>query len=158
MLATSYAVSYTHLDVYKRQGKAGYTVGDDIVFALDVASSELVEGDSYALKTENRTLHASEMITWYEQLKSQFPIVSIEDGLGENDWANWKQLTEQLGSSTQLVGDDLLVTNVKLIERPIADKTGNAILIKPNPVPFPHLDAYKRQPPPWPLRVSPSLL
>jgi enolase len=115
-------------------GKAGYTVGDDIVFALDVASSELVEGDSYALKTENRTLHASEMITWYEQLKSQFPIVSIEDGLGENDWANWKQLTEQLGSSTQLVGDDLLVTNVKLLERAIAEKTGNAILIKPNQI------------------------
>jgi enolase len=113
---------------------AGYALGEDIVFALDVASSELVVDEHYLLKTELRSLSASEMIAWYQQLKNQFPIVSIEDGLGENDWDNWKVLTEQLGSSVQLVGDDLLVTNVKLLERAIAEKTGNAILIKPNQI------------------------
>lgn len=114
--------------------KAGYTVGEDIVFALDVASSELVVDDNYLLKTELKNLSAHEMIEWYKTLQHQFPIVSIEDGLGENDWENWKVLTEQLGSSLQLVGDDLLVTNVKLLERAIAEKTGNAILIKPNQI------------------------
>jgi enolase len=114
--------------------KAGYTVGEDIVFALDVASSELVVDDNYLLKTELKNLSAHEMIEWYKTLQHQFPIVSIEDGLGENDWENWKVLTEQLGSSLQLVGDDLLVTNVKLLERAITEKAGNAILIKPNQI------------------------
>ncbi len=113
---------------------AGYTLGEDVVFALDVASSELVVDEHYLLKTELKSLSASEMIEWYSQLKITFPIVSIEDGLGENDWDNWKLLNEQLGSSLQLVGDDLLVTNVRLLERAIAEKAGNAILIKPNQI------------------------
>ncbi len=114
--------------------KAGYVLGEDIVFALDVASSELVVDDHYLLKTELKSLSASEMVEWYTELTRRYPIVSIEDGLGENDHENWKVLTEQLGDSTQLVGDDLLVTNSSLLEHAIADKTGNAILIKPNQI------------------------
>lgn len=114
--------------------QAGYSFGDDIVLALDVASSELVVDGHYLLKTELKSLSSHEMVAWYEELKARFPIVSIEDGLGENDHENWKHLTEQLGSSVQLVGDDLLVTNSALLERAIAEKTGNAILIKPNQI------------------------
>ena len=114
--------------------QAGYSFGDDIVLALDVASSELVVDGHYLLKTELKSLSSHEMVAWYEELKARFPIVSIEDGLGENDHENWKHLTEQLGSSVQLVGDDLLVTNSALLKRAIAEKTGNAILIKPNQI------------------------
>jgi enolase len=114
--------------------KAGYTLGKDIALALDVASSELYQDGTYHLATEGREVSAAELIEWYDVLRAEFPIVSIEDGLDENDWANWSTLTTRLGGDTQLVGDDLLVTNTKLLERGIEEKAANAILIKPNQI------------------------
>ncbi len=115
--------------------KAGYTLGKDIALALDVAASELHQPDgTYKLTTENKVLTATEMVAWYEQLVSEYPIVSIEDGLNEADWEGWKLLTEKLGDKIQLVGDDLLVTNIKFLERGINEKAGNAILIKLNQI------------------------
>ena len=114
--------------------RAGYELGEDVVFALDVAASELVDGENYILKTEGKTVSADELSAWYESIVSEFPIASIEDGLGENDWSSWQKLTELLGSRLQLVGDDLLVTNTKLLERGINEKAANAILIKPNQI------------------------
>lgn len=113
---------------------AGYELGKDVVLALDVASSEFYQDGTYVLKTEGKTLSASELIDWYQQVQSEFPIVSIEDGLDENDWDNWTQLEQQIGAKTQLVGDDLLVTNVKLLQKAIEQKAANAILIKPNQI------------------------
>ncbi len=114
--------------------KAGYKLGEDIVLALDVASSELMEDGKYALATESKQLSSEEMVAFYEDLVARFPIVSIEDGLGEDDWDGWKQLTEKLGDRIQLVGDDLLVTNTEFLKRGIAEKAGNAILIKVNQI------------------------
>lgn len=115
--------------------RAGYKLGEDVTLALDVASSELVTADgAYELKTENRTLTSSEMVKWYQALVAAHPITSIEDGLGEGDWEGWKQLTSALGDTTQLVGDDLLVTNTKLLQKGIEQQAGNAILIKPNQI------------------------
>lgn len=113
---------------------AGYALGTDVVLALDVASSELLEDGKYVLKTENRTLTSDEMVSFYEELSKNYPIKSIEDGLGESDWDGWKVLTEKMGATTQLVGDDLLVTNTKFLERAINEKAGNAILIKVNQI------------------------
>ena len=113
---------------------AGYELGKDIALALDVASSEFYENGSYILKTEGKTLSADELISWYEAMKSEFPIVSIEDGLDENDWQNWAMLNQRIGQTTQLVGDDLLVTNSKLLQRAIDENAANAILIKPNQI------------------------
>ncbi len=113
--------------------KAGYVLGKDIKLALDVAASELYENGTYRLATENKTLTAEEMIEFYKNLAAEFPIVSIEDGLAEDDWEGWKKLTASMGD-TQLVGDDLLVTNVKFLERAIQEKAGNAILIKVNQI------------------------
>lgn len=114
--------------------KAGYSLGSDIVLALDVASSELYKEGKYNLVTENKSLTSSEMISWYEELSKQYPLVSIEDGLAENDWDGWKELTTRLGEKIQLVGDDLLVTNTKFLERGIKEKAGNAILVKVNQI------------------------
>lgn len=114
--------------------KAGYKLGEDIVLALDVASSELMHDGKYALATESKQLSSKEMVAFYEDLVNRFPIVSIEDGLGEDDWDGWKQLTEKLGDRIQLVGDDLLVTNTEFLKRGIAEKAGNAILIKVNQI------------------------
>ncbi len=114
--------------------KAGYELSIDVVLALDVASSELYENGVYNLTTEGKQLQASELIDWYAAQAQEFPIVSIEDGLDENDWQNWTALTEKLGSNIQLVGDDLLVTNTKLLRRAIDEKAANAILIKPNQI------------------------
>ncbi len=114
--------------------KAGYTMGQDVALALDVASSELVEGDTYNFAREGRTFTSEELVAFYADLAEKFPLVSIEDGLGENDWDGWKHLTETLGDKVQLVGDDLLVTNTALLERGIAEKAANAILIKPNQI------------------------
>ena len=114
--------------------KAGYKLGEDVVLALDVASSELMQDDKYALATESKQLSSEEMVAFYEDLVARFPIVSIEDGLGEDDWDGWKQLTEKLGDRIQLVGDDLLVTNTEFLKRGIAEKAGNAILIKVNQI------------------------
>ena len=113
---------------------AGYELGKDVLLALDVASSEFYEDGTYVLKTEGKTLSATELIDWYKAMQKEFPIVSIEDGLDEHDWANWAALNQEIGSTTQLVGDDLLVTNVKLLEKAIAEKAANAILIKPNQI------------------------
>ncbi len=113
---------------------AGYTLGTDIVFALDAAASEFYADGAYQLKCENRTLSNAEMVDWLEQLANDFPIVSIEDGLAEADWEGWTMLRERLGDRLQLVGDDLLVTNTTLLKRGIDEKAANAILIKPNQI------------------------
>jgi enolase len=120
--------------ISKAVAAAGYELGKDIALALDVASSELYEDGVYNLATEGKRVSANELIDWYQALANEFPIVSIEDGLDENDWQNWAALTTRLGSTTQLVGDDLLVTNTKLLQRAINEKAANAILIKPNQI------------------------
>lgn len=114
--------------------KAGYTLGEDVVLALDVASTELMENGAYVLNTEGKTLSSEEMAAFYEDLAGRFPIHSIEDGLGEDDWAGWQALTTRLGATTQLVGDDLLVTNTEFLQRGINEKAANAILIKVNQI------------------------
>lgn len=114
--------------------KAGYTLGEDVVLALDVASSELMEDGSYVLNTEGKTLSSEEMVSFYEDLANRFPILSIEDGLGEDDWTGWQVLNSQLGDKVQLVGDDLLVTNTEFLKRGIEEKAANAILIKVNQI------------------------
>jgi len=114
--------------------KAGYTPGIDIAIALDVASSELVCEGGYKLDSENRVLSSAELVAYYENLCAKYPIVSIEDGLSEDDWDGWKLLTETLGAKVQLVGDDLFVTNEKILAEGIAKGIGNAILIKPNQI------------------------
>ena len=114
--------------------KAGYRFGEDIALAMDIAASEFYDKDHYELKTNGDWKSADDMINWYTWIVDNYPVVSIEDGLSESDWNNWKILTERLGSRTQLVGDDLFVTNVKLLERGITEKCGNAILIKPNQI------------------------
>jgi len=115
--------------------KAGYKPGEEIVIALDVASSELVgENGKYLLKSENRELSSSELIGYYEELVAKYPIVSIEDGLSEDDWEGWKELTERLGDKIQLVGDDLFVTNAHILNEGIERGIANAILIKPNQI------------------------
>ncbi len=115
--------------------KAGYKAGEQIAIALDVAASELInESGKYMLKSENRELTSSELIGYYEQMCAKYPIVSIEDGLSEDDWAGWKELTERLGDKVQLVGDDLFVTNVAILAEGIEKGIGNSILIKPNQI------------------------
>lgn len=114
--------------------KTGYVLGKDIFLALDVASSELYENGTYHLKTENKKLSSKEMAEWYAELCTEYPIISIEDGLAEEDWEGWQKLTEMLGDKIQLVGDDLLVTNTKFLERGIREKAGNAILVKLNQI------------------------
>ncbi len=114
--------------------QTGYTLGQDIVLALDVAASELYRDGTYHLATESRDLSSEEMVDWLSELTEKYPIASIEDGLAEDDWAGWQQLTAKLGDKIQLVGDDLLVTNVDFLRRGIADKAANAILVKPNQI------------------------
>lgn len=114
--------------------KAGYSFGTDVAVAMDIASSEFHEGDKYILKTNNETKNAAKMIDWYAELIEKYPIVSIEDGLAEDDWDNWKIMTEKMGDKIQLVGDDLFVTNSKILERGIKEKAANAILVKLNQI------------------------
>ena len=113
---------------------ASYELGRDVVFAMDAASSEFYQDGRYELKCEGKSLSSSEMVDWLEALTNEFPIVSIEDGLAENDWDGWKLLRERLGDHIQLVGDDLLVTNTSLIKRAITEQTANALLVKPNQI------------------------
>ncbi len=115
---------------------AGYQVEDEIAIALDVASSELFnrEKGCYELASENKSFSSRELIDYYIKLCDQYPIISIEDGLDENDWEGWKKFNETLGGRTQLVGDDLTVTNPKRLERAIEEKSMNAILIKLNQI------------------------
>jgi enolase len=114
--------------------KAGYEVGKDIVFALDAAASEFYEDGVYHLKCENRELSSEQMVDWLISLTEAFPIVSIEDGLAEDDWTGWELLTSRIGETVQLVGDDLFVTNTALLRKGIESHAANAILIKPNQI------------------------
>jgi enolase len=114
--------------------KAGYTLGDDVVLALDVAASELYQDGKYQLATENRTLSSDEMVDWLVELAGKYPIASIEDGLAEDDWQGWDKLTSRAGGHLQIVGDDLLVTNVSFLKRGIKEKAANAILVKLNQI------------------------
>lgn len=117
--------------------KAGYTLGKQVFFALDVASSEFFDGKTkeYVFKkSDQRRLKASELVDFYAQLQKKYPIVSIEDGTAEEDWDGWKILTQKLGAKTQLVGDDLFVTNVEFLKKGIAEKVANSILVKVNQI------------------------
>ena len=114
--------------------KAGYKPGIDICIALDPASSEFYEDGKYNLKSEGRSLTSEEMVEFYEDLIDRFPIISIEDGLAEDDWDGWKKLTAKLGKKIQLVGDDLLVTNTERLKKAIKGKNCNSILIKLNQI------------------------
>ncbi len=114
--------------------KAGYKAGEDIAIALDVASSELKTEDGYKLDAEDRVVSSAELVDYYVELCEKYPIVSIEDGLDEEDWEGWKLLTEKLGNKVQLVGDDLFVTNELILRRGIDEKIANSILIKPNQI------------------------
>ncbi|WP_181234995.1 phosphopyruvate hydratase [Helicobacter pylori] len=115
--------------------KAGYKLGEEIALALDVASSELVdEHFNYHLKSENKILDSHELVAYYKELVAKYPIVSIEDGLSEDDWGGWAFLSKELGRQIQLVGDDLFVTNASLLQKGIEKNIANAILIKPNQI------------------------
>ena len=114
--------------------RAGYVPGKDIAMAMDIASSEFYDKDHYVLKTNGDWKSADDLTNWYDWIINNYPVVSIEDGLAESDWDGWKMMTERLGGRIQLVGDDLFVTNTKLLKKGIAEKAGNAILIKPNQI------------------------
>ncbi|EKE82171.1 phosphopyruvate hydratase [Helicobacter pylori R030b] len=115
--------------------KAGYKLGEGIALALDVASSELVdEHFNYHLKGENKILDSRELVAYYKELVAKYPIVSIEDGLSEDDWEGWAFLSKELGRQIQLVGDDLFVTNASILQKGIEKNVANAILIKPNQI------------------------
>lgn len=110
---------------------AGYLMGQDVAIALDVAASEFYSDGKYTINSDQTK---DELIAWYQDLANSYPIVSIEDGLDEDDWTGWRKLNESLGSKIQLVGDDLLVTNPDLLKKGIEQKAANAILIKPNQI------------------------
>ena len=114
--------------------KAGYQPGKDIKIAMDIAASEFYDQDHYVLKTNGDWKSADDLMNWYDWIINNYPVISIEDGLAENDWKNWQIMTERFGSKIQLVGDDLFVTNTKLLEKGINKKCANAILIKPNQI------------------------
>ena len=120
--------------ILKSINQSGYKVGTDIVFALDVAATELYNDGFYVLGSENKKLTSDDMIDYYENLCNKYPIVSIEDGLSEDDWSGWSKLTDRLGGFVQLVGDDLTVTNTNRLKRAIKEKAMNAILIKLNQI------------------------
>ncbi len=115
--------------------KAGYKAGEQIAIALDVAASELIDEEGlYVLKSEDRKITSEELVNYYADLCAKYPIVSIEDGLSEDDWDGWKILTEKLGDKVQLVGDDLFVTNANILAEGIQKGIANSILIKPNQI------------------------
>jgi enolase len=117
--------------------KAGYSLGKQVFFALDVASSEFFDAKTkeYVFKkSDQRRLKAAELVEFYVQLQKKYPIISIEDGTAEEDWDGWKILTQKMGSNTQLVGDDLFVTNVEFLKRGIQEKVANSILVKVNQI------------------------
>jgi enolase len=120
--------------ISKAVEKAGYKLGEDIFFALDPASTEFFKDGKYVLEGEGKTLAPDEMVKVYADLCKRYPIFSIEDGMAEDDWAGWKALTDAVGSTVNLVGDDLFVTNVKRLREGIEKKTANAILIKVNQI------------------------
>jgi len=113
---------------------AGYKPGEEVFIALDPAASEIFEDGRYLLRTENRTLTGAEMVDFYADWVEKYPIISIEDGLAEDDWASWALMTERLGDRVQIVGDDLLVTNVTRLARGIEEGSANSILVKLNQI------------------------
>ncbi len=115
-------------------GQAGYKLGEDVVLAMDPASSEFYENGKYVLKGEGRELSAAEMVDFLADWAERFPIISIEDGLAEDDWDGWELLTKRIGDKVQLVGDDLFVTNTERLQRGIRDHVANSILIKLNQI------------------------
>jgi enolase len=115
-------------------GRAGYSLGDDIQLALDVASSEFYRDGAYHLDSEGRHFSAADFAGYLAELCDRYPIISIEDGMAEDDWAGWKLLSERLGDKVQLVGDDLFVTNTSILQRGIDERIANSILIKPNQI------------------------
>lgn len=114
--------------------RAGYKPGSDVMLALDVASTEIYKDGKYHFEGEGITRTSEEMISFYEELVNKYPIVSIEDGLAEDDWEGWKQLTDRLGKKVQLVGDDLFVTNTERLAQGIEKGVGNSILVKVNQI------------------------
>jgi len=114
--------------------RAGYRPGDDIYIALDPAASEIYHDGRYALKKEGRELSGEEMVAFYQDWVEKYPIISIEDGLAEDDWEHWKLMVERMGDRVQIVGDDLLVTNVARVERAIKEKAANSLLCKVNQI------------------------
>jgi enolase len=115
-------------------GKAGYAAGEDLLLGLDVASTEFFENGKYNLVGEGKRLSSEQFVDFLANWAKQYPIVTIEDGMAEDDWSGWKQLTERLGNSVQLVGDDLFVTNPKIFREGIDKGVANAILIKVNQI------------------------
>lgn len=114
--------------------RAGYDLGKDVAIAMDIAATEFFDHDHYVLKTNGDWKSADDMMNWYDWIINNYPVVSIEDGLAENDWSNWRKMTERFSNRIQLVGDDLFVTNEKLLRRGIKEKVANAILVKPNQI------------------------
>lgn len=114
--------------------KAGYVAGEQIAIGLDPAATEFAQGDEYRLEAEGRTLTAAEMISYWSDWVERYPVISIEDALAEDDWDSWAELTRRLGAKTQLVGDDLFVTNVERLKRGIESRVANAILVKVNQI------------------------
>jgi enolase len=114
--------------------RAGFTPGDDVALALDPATSELWRDGAYELAGEARTLSSDELVEYWAELCGRYPIVSIEDGMAEDDWDGWRALTERLGSTVQLVGDDIFVTNASILQRGIDEHVANAILVKLNQI------------------------
>ena len=120
--------------ILKAVEKSDYSIGKDISLALDAAASEFYIDGAYRLESEDRTLTSDEMVEYFEGLTNKYPIVSIEDGLAENDWKGWEVLNSELGSKIQIVGDDLTVTNIPRLQRAIDEQSMNAILIKLNQI------------------------
>ena len=114
--------------------RAGYTPGEQVMLAMDPAVTEIYEGGKYHLARENRSLTSAEMVDYWADIASRYPLISLEDGLAEDDWEGWKLLRARIGDKVQLVGDDFLVTNVKRLSRAIAENAANSILIKLNQI------------------------
>jgi enolase len=114
--------------------KAGYSAGQNVLIALDCAASEFFKDGRYLLESEGLSLSSAELTDYLAGLTDRYPIASIEDGLAENDWSGWRQLTERLGAKIQLVGDDLFVTNTQILKEGVRQRVANAILIKPNQI------------------------
>lgn len=130
LASTDEALGY----VMKSIEKAGYKPGDDVMLALDAASTEFFKDGKYELAGEGKTLGSQEMVKYWEDLVGRYPILSIEDGMAEDDWAGWTALTSAIGDKVQLVGDDLFVTNPARLRRGIADEAANSILVKVNQI------------------------
>ena len=120
--------------ILKAIDNAGYKAGKNVYIALDVAASELFDKDKYIIKSENRSLSSDQMISYYQNIIETYPIISIEDGLDENDWGGWSLMNETLGDKVQIVGDDLTVTNINRLQKAIDLKAMNTILIKLNQI------------------------